>query len=284
MHSSGILFKVKSVIDAAALPLYWLRGRPPWSAGYHTSKRLAIEAAIDQRAVTPGKDLQAGFGVAIDERIVEYPWLFGHLSALGKGMPRVLDAGSILNHDFILKRAPFKGRYLTIMTLAPEKYCQWYDGFSYVYGDLRDTFFRDQTFDIVVCISTIEHVGLDNTLLYTSDRQHDERDETGFLAAAREFKRILKPGGTCYVTVPFGMRRNLGWYQVFDAEMVKQLADAFGPTSYEIEYFRYSRDGWQRSDAEDVRGASVFDVHSGQGRGDDRAASSRAIACLRLFA
>ena len=74
------------------------------------AKRLAIEAAIDQRAVIPGKELQAGFGVAIDERIVEYPWLFGHLSALGKGMLRVLDAGSILNHDFILKRAPFKGQ------------------------------------------------------------------------------------------------------------------------------------------------------------------------------
>ena len=96
------------------------------------------------------------------------------------------------------------------MTLAPEKYCQWYDGFSYVYGDLRDTFFRDQTFDIVICVSTIEHIGLDNTLLYTSDRQHDERDETGFLAAAREFKRILKPGGTCYVTVPLWYASKLG--------------------------------------------------------------------------
>ena len=284
MHTRAILFKVKSGIDAAALPLYWLRGRPPWSGGYYTSKKRAIEAAIDQRAVTPGKDLPAGFGVAIDERIVEYPWLFGHLSKLEKARPRVLDAGSILNHDFILKRAPFKGSDLTIMTLAPEQYCQWYDGFSYVYGDLRETFFKDQTFDIVICVSTIEHIGLDNTLLYTSDRQRAERDEIGFLAAAREFRRILKPGGTCYVTFPFGIRRNLGWYQVFDAAMVKQLVDAFGPSSHEVEYFRYSKDGWQRSDEEGVKDAVVFDIHSGQGRGNDRAASSRAIACLRLVA
>ena len=284
MHTGAIAFKIKSAIDAAALPLYWLRGRLPWSAGYHTSKRRAIEAAIDQRAVTRATNLPAGFGVAIDERVVEYPWLFGHLSEIGKARPRVLDAGSILNHDFILNRAPLKGSDLTIMTLAPEKYCQWYDGVSYVYGDLRETFFNNQTFDIVICVSTIEHIGLDNTLLYTSDQQRAERDETGFLAAAREFRRILKPGGTCYVSFPFGSHQNLGWYQVFDDSMVKQLVDAFGPTSYEIEYFRYSQDGWQRSDAEGVKDAVVFDVHSGQGRGNDRAASSRAIACLRLVA
>jgi SAM-dependent methyltransferase len=284
MHSGAITFRIKSAIDAAALPLYWLRGRKPWSVGYNTTKRRAIEAAIDQHAVTPGKSLPAGFGVALDERVVEYPWLFGHLSTTGKQKPRVLDAGSILNHDFILNRAPIKGSDLTIMTLAPEKYCQWYSGVSYVYGDLRETFFNDQTFDIVLCISTIEHIGLDNTLLYTSDQQRAERDDTGFLAAAREFRRILKPGGTCYISFPFGARQNLGWYQVFDRAMVAQLVDAFGPASHEIEYFRYSVDGWQRSDAESAKEAVVFDVHSGQGRGDDRAASSRAIACLRLVA
>ena len=28
---------------------------PPWSAGYHTSQRYAIETAIDRRAIIPGK-------------------------------------------------------------------------------------------------------------------------------------------------------------------------------------------------------------------------------------
>jgi SAM-dependent methyltransferase len=284
MHTHAIVFRIKSALDAAALPLYWLRGRPPWSAGYYTAKKRAIEAAIDQQAVTPGKELPAGLGIALDDRVVEYSWIFGHFSETAKVNPRVLDAGSILNHGFILDRAPFKGSDLTIMTLAPEKYCQWYDGISYVYGDLRETLFKDRTFDAVICISTIEHIGLDNTLLYTSDQQRAESDDTGFLAAAREFRRILKPGGTCYVSFPFGSRQNLGWYQVFDEPMVKQLVEAFGPSSYQIEYFRYSEQGWQRSDAEGVRDATVFDVHSGQGRENDRAASSRAIACLRLVA
>jgi hypothetical protein len=284
MHTGAIAFKVKSILDAVALPLYWLRGRPPWSSGYYTAKKRAIAAAIDQRAVAPGQNLPPGFGVALDERVVEYPWIFGHLSEVATATPRILDAGSILNHRFILDKAPFKASDLTIMTLAPEKYCQWYDGISYVYGDLRETFFKDRTFDVVICISTIEHIGLDNTLLYTSDQQRAESDDKGFLAAAREFRRILKLGGICYVSFPFGSRQNLGWYQVFDDLMVTQLVEAFAPASHQIEYFRYSEQGWQRSSAEEVRNAGVFDVHSGQGRGNDRAASSRAIACLRLVA
>jgi SAM-dependent methyltransferase len=284
MRTDAIAFRIKSVVDAIAQPLYWARRRIPWSAGYHTSKKRSIEAAIEQQAVTRGRDLPVGFGIALDERVVEYPWIFGHLLETEKTRPRMLDAGSILNHDFILSRAPFRGGDLTIMTLAPEKYCRWYAGFSYVYGDLRETFFKDQTFDIIICISTIEHVGLDNTLLYTSDQQRAESDATGFIAAAREFRRILKPGGTCYVSFPVGKRQNLGWYQVFDEPMVQELIAAFRPISYQVEYFRYSEFGWQRSNADGVRDAVVFDLHSGQGRGNDRAASSRAIACLRLMA
>ncbi len=284
MRLDSFRFKVKSTLDAAALPFYRMRGRRPWSIGYHTTKRQAIDDAIDRELVVSGKDLPAGFGVALDERVVEYPWIFGHLSKMNVASPRLLDAGSILNHDFILRKPALKGSDLTIMTLAPEKHCQWHDRISYVYGDLRDTFFKDQTFDAVICISTIEHIGLNNTMLYTSDQKLNERDEGGFVAVASEFRRILKRGGTCFISFPFGRRQNLDWYQVFDGSMVDQLVKAFGPSSYEIEYFGYSANGWQRAKAEDVSDALVFDMHSGQGRGNDRAASSRAIACLRLVA
>jgi ubiquinone/menaquinone biosynthesis C-methylase UbiE len=40
---------------------------------------------------------------------------------------------------------------------------------SYVYGDLRNTILKDQCFDEIVCISTLEHIGMDNTMLYTKD-------------------------------------------------------------------------------------------------------------------
>ena len=161
----------------------------------------------------------------MDERVVEYPWLFARMTMVGK----MLDAGSTFNHDFLLERPPLRGADLTIMTLAPEKRCYWYRGYSYVFGDLRHTVFSDHTFDTIASISTIEHIGLNNTMLYTEDPDDAESDETGFVPAVQEFRRILKPGGTCFISFPFGKRDNLGWYQVFDLAMVEQVVEAFRP-------------------------------------------------------
>ncbi|MDF0583801.1 class I SAM-dependent methyltransferase [Bradyrhizobium yuanmingense] len=275
-------FRLKRAVDAAAIPLYRLRGGRPWTAGYHTTKQRAIEAAIDADAVSVGRELPPQFGVALDERVVEYAWVFSHLRRSGP-IGRLLDAGSIFNHDYLLRRTPLRGSDLTIMTLAPEKHCFWHRGISYVFGDLRDTYFKDAAFDTIVCISTIEHVGLDNSLLYSSKNERDERDERGFIAAAREFRRIIKPGGVCYISFPYGARLNLGWYQVFDGPMIDQIVEAFAPSEHSVEYFGYAREGWRRASAAEVEHSVPFDVHSGSGKGDDRAASSRAIACLRLL-
>ena len=169
-------------------------------------------------------------------------------------------------------------------TLAPEAECFWSRSVSYVFEDLRKTCYRDGLFDWVVSLSTIEHIGLDNTMLYTGNLQDAESDEDGFVPAVREFKRIIKPGGNCFISVPFGKRDNLGWYQVFDSAKIEKIVEAFGPASHQIDYFGYSRDGWSRQSADALANATVFDVHTGKGWGDDLAASSRAVACLRLTA
>jgi SAM-dependent methyltransferase len=206
--------------------------------------------------------------------------LFGRLKRIG----RMLDAGSTFNHDFLLARPPLKGADLTIMTLAPEKRCYWYRGFSYVYGDLRKTYFADATFDTIASISTIEHIGLDNTTLYTLSSEYAEADEFGFVPALKEFRRIIKPGGTCFISVPFGKRDNFGWYQVFDSAKVEAIVDAFRPTSHRIDYFGYAKGGWFRGDGQSLSRSTVYDVRTGKGWEADRAAASRAIACLQLIA
>ncbi len=276
-----MFFKIKEALDFLASPLYFARGNRPWSAGYYTAKKRAICTGIDEGVLVRNNDLPSGYGRRIDERVVEYPWVYSQLPAVpGK----ILDAGSALNHDFLIARAPLSNAVLSIMTLAPEKRCFWEKSISYVFGDLRKTQLADSVFDVVVSVSTIEHIGLDNTLFYTGDSSKKETDVMGFVPAVTEFKRMLKSGGLCLITVPFGRPGAHGWYQVFDFNLVMKVIESFQPTDYSIDYFGYDEKGWHRAELKDVENVEFFDIHEGKPFATDYAAGARGVACIRLIA
>ncbi len=275
------IYRIKETLDALAHPVYSLTGRRPYSPGYYTEKRRTIENAIDQGFLRDGRQLPVPYGRSMDERVVEYPWVFGQLPTEPAA---VLDAGSAFNHRFLIDRLPFPASNLTICTLAPEKRCFWNRGISYVFDDLRASRFADSAFNVVLSVSTIEHIGLDNEMLYTSDSSKRESSPDGYLAAVREFRRILKSGGVCLVTVPFGRARNHGWFQVFDASMVQSVIETFGPSSARVDYFGFSTHGWASAIPDTLRESSFFDIHAQTTLDPDRAAGARAVACIRLVA
>jgi SAM-dependent methyltransferase len=276
-----MFFKIKETLDTLATPLYVARGHRPWSLGYYTAKKETICSGIDTGLFTGVAKLPAKYGHRIDERAVECPWVFAQLP---ERPGKVLDAGSAMNYRFLVERAPLKDAQLTIMTLAPEKRCFWERSISYVFGDLRKTFFADATFDVVVSASTIEHIGLDNTQLYTGDVSKKESDSLGFVPAVAEFRRILRQGGLCLITVPFGRRGVHGWYQVFDGDLVMKIVEAFQPSDYVIEYFGYFTDGWRKTESGEIADAEFFDIHEGKPFAADFAAGARGVACIRLTA
>ncbi len=276
-----MVFAIKEFLDELLHPLYVVLGRRPWRVGYYTAKKRGISAGIDSGVMAGGQPLPQGYGWRIDERVVEYPWLFSQLPAQPGKM---LDAGSALNHRFLLERAPLANAELTIMTLAPEKRCFWERSISYVFGDLRQTSFASGSFDVIASVSTIEHIGLDNTLYYTSDASKKETQPLGFKPAVAEFKRILKPGGLCLITVPYGRRGVHGWYQVFDSALVAQVIEAFAPSEHVVEYFGYDDGGWARTTATDIADAEFFDINAGQPYTSDFAAGARGVACIRMVA
>jgi hypothetical protein len=97
----------------------------------------------------------------MDERCIEYPWFFANASSKAK---EYLDAGLTLNNRHLLSWPFWKGKHLTILTLAPESSCQWKLGVSYQFADLRNITFRDKWLDEIACLSTLEHVSMDNFL------------------------------------------------------------------------------------------------------------------------
>jgi ubiquinone/menaquinone biosynthesis C-methylase UbiE len=128
----------------------------------------------------------------------------------------------------------------------------------------------------------LEHVGMDNTLLYTDNKIMKESDSDAYLVAIRELHRILKPGGTLYLSFPFGKNQNYGWFQVFNGEMVDKVIQCFKPVSKIEFHFRYEKNGWRVSSREESKDGTFFDIHKTRQYDEDFAAASRSVVCLEM--
>ncbi len=252
--------------------------RKPWSPGYETHKARSIAAILSAPDFDPD-NLPRGYGFRLDERIVEYPWLISRLSG---GHGKLLDAGSTLNHSYVLNHPRLRSKRMFISTLAPEYSADWQSGISYVYEDLRRSCFRDGFFDGIACVSTLEHVGLDNALVYSESASRNETASGTAHDCLIELRRMLRPGGKLYLTIPFGRAVNHGWFQVFDASGLDGLIGAFVPSSLREWIYRYQPEGWTNSDRTKAGDVLYFDIQKRDDYDPDFAAASRAVACLEL--
>lgn len=256
-------------------------GKIPWSAGYADYRDDRVVEVLNSAQYLDrfrnSSDLPPRFGEQLDERIIEYPWTFARLDPSAS---LLLDAGSALNHEFLISTSGLRRKKIVFYTLSPETYYRA-SNLSYVFGDLRDTILRDATFHEIVCISTLEHIGMDNSKLYTSDPRLNEHEPTDYQRVMREFHRILAPGGRLIVTVPFGRPQSLSWLQVFDGQLLDAAVSSFSGELLNSAFYQYTTGGWILSDRSRCSDCEYFDVHS-QRTAPDGAAAARAVACLEL--
>jgi SAM-dependent methyltransferase len=252
----------------------------PWTPEYLEAHQKFVTRVLDDaRLLDPfrlGGPLPTDYGVGYDERVVEYPWLMTR--DLGGSM---LDAGSTLNHPHTLVRVRPRVEELHVVTLAPEQEAYPFLDVSYLFADLRALPLKDATYDRVVSLSTLEHVGMDNSQ-YGANGGRAVDPEAEVRLAVGELWRVLKPGGTLLLSVPYGHPDDFGWMRVFSAEQLDGLVAAFEAQETVRTYFRYGAHGWQHSSAQEAAEERYRDHFSASAPGPDRAVAARAVACVEL--
>jgi SAM-dependent methyltransferase len=177
------------------------------------------------------------------ERSVEIPFLFRELPEVGAFMSvRILDVGCC--------ESPL------VMELNNLGFDSWgidmrdyVDGYpKFIKCDARNVVrIPTSTFDVVIAISTIEHVGLVETP-YLTDNTFDIK---GDIKAVKEMLRIVKPGeGRVIITIPYGdgSVELKNWMRFYYKERIANIVKETGLVIDKIEYFVFRNGKWSVSD------------------------------------
>ncbi|MBX9782839.1 MAG: class I SAM-dependent methyltransferase [Chitinophagaceae bacterium] len=281
LQSNHFVVKTRAEI----IESYKQAGSVPWSVGYNEHKWDTINEGISKKEIVKqfaGEKLIEEYGKGLDERVIEYPWLMSHIIP-GKGT--FLDAGSTFNFQLILDHPIMQDKDIYIYTYYPEVNNFASKRVSHVYGDLRELPFKDGYFDQVVCHSTLEHIDMDNSMYgYELVRSNATKGKSyEYLKVIKELERVVKPGGKVLLTFPYGKFENHGFFQQFDFEMVQQMEQLFTLSCTCRKAFAlYKVDGWRFASQSDCEESFSFNPHTGQGKGDDNAAHSRAICFMEI--
>jgi Methyltransferase domain len=201
------------------------------SAEFEHLKRLddAVAWAAAQRAAgARPRNLVAPAGT--DERPIEIPWCLARYA----GEQRVLDVGyAFAERAYLAGLVRLGAPELTGVDLVAADV----PGLESVVADLRSLPFESDAFDVAIAISTLEHVGRDNTQYGLGAEEGDTLD-----AALRELRRVA---ARVLVTVPTGDRELLPEQSVYEpAEWIDRFERA-GFAVFEDELYELAPDGWR---------------------------------------
>ncbi len=199
-----------------------------------------------------------GVGVGLTERVIEIPWVLRRLPSDDE--KRVLDIGtafSLIVYKWLLVRQP---HVIEIADLAKAHV----PGLRSHVADVRNLPFADDSFDVAICVSTLEHVGMDN-----SD-YGIESGGAGDVDGLRELGRVAR---RVLVTVPAGSDENLGWQRQYAPRTFRRVVEEAGLAVERLEVFAHDpASGWAVAEED-----SVEDRTYGQG-----AFAAAAIVCAEL--
>jgi O-antigen chain-terminating methyltransferase len=170
----------------------------------------------------------------MSERVVEIPWVISRVA----NCARLLDIGTAWAHPVYIDSLARMRRETEIIgiDLAPKKR----RGIRIVGADVRHLPWPDDYFDVVVCLSTLEHVGMDN-LAYGWQSAIDLRQDVPALA---EMARVAKRDGRIMITVPIGKSEDYGWFHQYDLTEWENVVEVADLHVQELTLYAHTPIGW----------------------------------------
>lgn len=193
-----------------------------------TQMAFAEEALIEQ-VVSCDQPLD-GVGVGLSERVIEIPWVLRSLPQ--SSATRVLDVGTAfapIVYKRLLLRQPHTVEAVDLAEVG-------ISAFRSHIADVRDLPFATSSFGVATCISTLEHVGMDNS--HYNVRSGGGGDVDALHELGRVARRVL-------VTVPAGGDEDRGWLRQYAPATFRSRAEEAGLKVLRLEVFAHDRAlGW----------------------------------------
>ena len=146
-------------------------------------------------------------------------------------------------------------------------------GFPLIQMDARRIGFKDKTFDQVMCLRAMEHIGLDHEGAKTKNKDLNCGME-GDVLAMTEIWRVLKVKGTLILTVPYGriLIKQQG-YRVYSKDSLSILTNKFSIVMKE--YFGLKKGKWTKCSELEANSLTLLECSNQRFHSD-------IIACLLL--
>jgi O-antigen chain-terminating methyltransferase len=198
-----------------------------------------IRAELAAPRTGPWQDLVSGRStVGSSERVIEIPWVISRY----RGENRLLDLGTAFGiHVYAELLRKLSAPEIFGVDIAKVEI----EGIRMVQADARDMPFPDQHFPLITCISTLEHIGREQTdfgITIAADAEGD-------VAALKEMRRVLTPEGRILITVPFGRFELHPLMKQYDLEAWQTTTRAANLKVVEQSFYGYSDSrGWHRID------------------------------------
>jgi len=199
---------------------------------------------------SPIRDLSRRFYMenVLSSRVIEYPLIFEHLD-LPRGS-RILDVGCC----YSLLPIHLASLGYEVYGIDVETYYYHHRNFKFFKRDVRRTGFPDDFFDLITAVSSVEHVGMGFSFSQLKNVRAGV-DLDGDKKAVEEMTRILRPGGSIMLTVPFGKWMLRESERIYDEVHLRELLTKLRICQFELFY----KDGhdWVPASIDEVSGRDI---------------------------